>query len=93
MPALHLSPVQWGTSLFGVVLCPPMRLIKVMTSAPTTSEHVIDIINKYRVSELQQLGSYIKIKTNISIAKTISKFISIGTMLKSDLAEDIHVFF
>lgn len=70
-----------------------MRLITVMTSAPTTSEHVIDIINKYRVSELQQLGSYIKIKTNISIAKTISKFISIGTMLKSDLAEDIHIFF
>lgn len=53
MPALCLSPVQWITSFFGAVSYPAMRLTKVMTSAPTTTEHVIEIINKYRVSELE----------------------------------------
>ncbi|CAB3220104.1 unnamed protein product [Arctia plantaginis] len=48
MPVLHLPPVQWITSFFGALSSPAMRLTKVMTSAPTTTEHVIDIINKYR---------------------------------------------
>ncbi|XP_075983943.1 luciferin 4-monooxygenase-like [Anticarsia gemmatalis] len=47
-PALHLSPVQWISGFFNALCFPLMQLTKISTSAPVTTEHVIDIINKYK---------------------------------------------
>lgn len=45
---LNLSPVQWVTAFFNAVGMPLNHQTKLQTSAKPTTEHVIDIINKYK---------------------------------------------
>ncbi|XP_063368744.1 luciferin 4-monooxygenase-like [Cydia amplana] len=49
-PALNLSAMQWVSAYYNAICMPAQNKIKVQTSAPATIAHVIDIINKYRVS-------------------------------------------
>ncbi|KAI8442000.1 hypothetical protein MSG28_005656 [Choristoneura fumiferana] len=45
--ALNLSSIQWISACYNV-LTMPIHYTMVLTSAPPTTEHVIDIINKYK---------------------------------------------
>ncbi|XP_073948114.1 luciferin 4-monooxygenase-like [Choristoneura fumiferana] len=45
--ALNLSSIQWISACYNV-LTMPIHHTMVLTSAPPTTEHVIDIINKYK---------------------------------------------
>ncbi|KAI8442002.1 hypothetical protein MSG28_005657 [Choristoneura fumiferana] len=45
--AMNLSSIQWISACYNVLLM-PINHIKLQTSAPATTEHVIDLINKYK---------------------------------------------
>ncbi|XP_053617437.1 uncharacterized protein LOC128679322 isoform X2 [Plodia interpunctella] len=46
--SLNLAPVQWISSYINTILSPITKHTRVQTSAASTPEHVIDIINKYK---------------------------------------------
>ncbi|CAH0595175.1 unnamed protein product [Chrysodeixis includens] len=45
---LNLSPVQWVSGFFNAATMALMRQTRVQTSAPSTTENIIDMINKYK---------------------------------------------
>ncbi|XP_063624805.1 uncharacterized protein LOC134796554 [Cydia splendana] len=45
--AMNLSSIQWVSACYNVLLM-PIHHIKLQTSAPCTTDHVIDLINKYK---------------------------------------------
>nr|XP_049699331.1 luciferin 4-monooxygenase [Helicoverpa armigera] len=44
----NISPVQWISGFYGAITMPLQRHIKLQSSQPTTPEHVVDMINKYK---------------------------------------------
>ncbi|XP_013142667.1 PREDICTED: luciferin 4-monooxygenase-like [Papilio polytes] len=45
---LIVSPVQWLSAIFSLILSPIMKFTRIQTSLPTTTEHTYDLINKYK---------------------------------------------
>lgn len=50
MIGLNLSPVQWISGIFNAITMPIMNQTKLQTSRPAHIDHIIDIINKYKVT-------------------------------------------
>ncbi|XP_026727212.1 luciferin 4-monooxygenase-like [Trichoplusia ni] len=46
--ALNLSPVQWVSGFYYAATMHVARMTKLMTSAPSSVDHIIDVINKYK---------------------------------------------
>ncbi|XP_075984149.1 luciferin 4-monooxygenase-like [Anticarsia gemmatalis] len=47
-PALNVAPVQWISGFLNSLAMPLLHMIKIQTSGPRTTEHLIDVINKYK---------------------------------------------
>ncbi|CAH0758500.1 unnamed protein product [Diatraea saccharalis] len=47
-PSLNLSPINWISGILNPIIAPLSNQYNVQTSAPVTSEHAIEIINKYK---------------------------------------------
>ncbi|CAH0696639.1 unnamed protein product [Spodoptera exigua] len=45
---INLSPVQWVSGTFNAISMPLLQQTKLQTSNPPTTDHVIDMINKYK---------------------------------------------
>lgn len=48
-PALSLNPVQWISAFYNAISMPLFNVCIVKTSLYPTADHIIDIINEYRV--------------------------------------------
>ncbi|KAH9631401.1 hypothetical protein HF086_012189 [Spodoptera exigua] len=46
---INLSPVQWVSGTFNAISMPLLQQTKLQTSNPPTTDHVIDMINKYKL--------------------------------------------
>ncbi|XP_075983972.1 luciferin 4-monooxygenase-like [Anticarsia gemmatalis] len=47
-PALYVAPVQWISGYINAITMPILHQTKIQSSARHTTEHLVDIINKYK---------------------------------------------